>query len=67
MAIRDSMRVSAARYLRPGEHLESVIGAQTTSNYLAVLTGAAPFHGAAPRAPCQEDVLTTARLLVRQP
>lgn len=39
MAIRDSMTVSAAQYLRPGGHLESVIGAQTTSNYLAVLTG----------------------------
>jgi hypothetical protein len=39
MAIRDSMRVSAAPYLRPGERLETVIGAQTTSNYLAALTG----------------------------
>jgi hypothetical protein len=39
MAIRDSMRASASRYLRPGEHLETVFGAQTTSAYFAVLTG----------------------------
>src|SRR5690242_5913594 len=39
MAIRDSMRASATRYLRPGERLEAVIGAQTASAYLAVVTG----------------------------
>jgi hypothetical protein len=39
MAIRDSMRESATRYLRPGERVEAVIGAQTTSAYMAVLTG----------------------------
>ncbi len=39
MAIRDKMRQSAAQYLRPGERLESVIGAQTRSNYLVIATG----------------------------
>jgi hypothetical protein len=39
MAIRDSMRASAAQYLRPGERLEAVIGAQTSSQYLLVATG----------------------------
>jgi hypothetical protein len=39
MAIRDSMKASAAQYLRPGEHLEVVIGAQTASQYLLALTG----------------------------
>jgi hypothetical protein len=39
MAIRDSMKASAAQYLRPGEHLEAVIGAQTASQYLLAMTG----------------------------
>jgi hypothetical protein len=39
MAIRDKMRHSAAQYLQPGEQLEAVIGAQTRSNYLIVVSG----------------------------
>src|SRR5262249_54842139 len=39
MSIHDSMRSSAAQYLRPGEHLVTVIGAQTASQYLAAITG----------------------------
>ena len=39
MALRDSMRDSAAQYLRPGEPIQAVIGAQTASQYLAALTG----------------------------
>lgn len=39
MALRDSMRDSAAPYLRPGEPLQAVIGAQTASQWLAGLTG----------------------------
>jgi hypothetical protein len=39
MAIRDSMRSSAAAYLRPGECVQAVIGAQTASQWLAVVGG----------------------------
>jgi len=39
MALRDSMRESAAQYLRPGEPIQAVIGAQTASQWLAALTG----------------------------
>jgi hypothetical protein len=39
MALRDSMRESAAAYLRPGEPIQAVIGAQTASQWLAGLTG----------------------------
>ena len=39
MALRDSMRESAAQYLRPGEPIQAVIGAQTSSQWLAALTG----------------------------
>ena len=39
MALRDSMRESAAQYLRPGEPIQAVIGAQTASQWLAGLTG----------------------------
>lgn len=39
MAIRDKMRRSAAQYLQPGEQLEAVVGAQTRSNYLIVVSG----------------------------
>lgn len=39
MALRDSMRDSAAQYLRPGEPIQAVIGAQTASAWLAGLTG----------------------------
>jgi hypothetical protein len=42
MAIRDKMAASAAPYLQPGEQLQSVIGAQTKSQYLIML-GYLPF------------------------
>jgi hypothetical protein len=39
MALRDSMRNSAAPYLRPGEPVQAVFGAPTASQWLAPLTG----------------------------
>ena len=45
MALRDSMRDSAAQYLRPGEPIQAVIGAQTASQWLAALTGFFVFLG----------------------
>jgi hypothetical protein len=39
VALRDSMRDSAAPYLHPGETSQAVFGAQTASQYLAALTG----------------------------
>jgi hypothetical protein len=45
MAIRDSMRSSAAAYLQPGECVQAVIGAQTASQRLAVLSGLFLFPG----------------------
>jgi hypothetical protein len=39
VALRDSMRNSATQYLRPGEPVLAVIGAQTSSQWLAALTG----------------------------
>lgn len=39
MALRDSMRASATPFLRPGEPVQAVIGAQTASQWLAALTG----------------------------
>ena len=45
MALRDSMRDSAAQYLRPGEPIQAVIGAQTASQYVAALTGIFIFLG----------------------
>ncbi len=39
MALRDAMRESAAQYLRPGEPIQAVFGAQTASPLLAGLTG----------------------------
>jgi hypothetical protein len=39
LTLRDSMRDSAAQYLRPGEPVQAVIGAQTASQWLAGLTG----------------------------
>jgi hypothetical protein len=39
VALRDSMRDSAAQYLQPGEPVQAVIGAQTASQWLAGLTG----------------------------
>jgi hypothetical protein len=45
MALRDSMRTSAAAYLQPGEPVQAVIGAQTASPMLAALTGVFVFLG----------------------
>ena len=45
MALRDSMRESAAQYLQPGESIQAVIGAQTASQWLAALTGFLVFLG----------------------
>jgi hypothetical protein len=39
------MRESAAQYLRPGEPVQAVIGAQTASQWLAALTGVFVFLG----------------------
>ncbi len=45
MALRDTMRSSAAQYLQPGEPVQAVIGAQTASQWLAALTGVFLFLG----------------------
>ena len=45
MALRDSMRESAAPYLRPDETVQAVFGAQTASQWLAALTGIFVFLG----------------------
>jgi hypothetical protein len=45
MALRDSMADSAAQYLRPGESIQAVIGAQTASQWVAALTGFLAFLG----------------------
>ena len=45
MALRDDMRDSATQYLRPGEQIQAVIGAQTASQWLAALTGIFVFLG----------------------
>ena len=45
MALRDTMRSSAAQYLQPGEQVQAVIGAQTASQWLAALTGIFVFLG----------------------
>jgi cytosine/adenosine deaminase-related metal-dependent hydrolase len=45
MALRDSMRESAAPYLHPGEPIQAVIGAQTASQYMAALGGIFVFLG----------------------
>jgi hypothetical protein len=45
MALRDSMRSSAAQFLEPGEPIQAVIGAQTASQWLAALTGVFVFLG----------------------
>ena len=39
MALRDSMRDSAAEYLQPGETVQAVMGAQTASQWMVPLTG----------------------------
>lgn len=45
MALRDTMRSSAAQYLQPDEPIQAVIGAQTASQWLAALTGIFVFLG----------------------
>jgi hypothetical protein len=45
MALRDTMRSTAAQFLRPGEPIQAVIGAQTASQWLAALTGVFVFLG----------------------
>jgi hypothetical protein len=45
MALRDTMAESAAQYLRPGEQIQAVIGAQTASQWVAALTGIFVFLG----------------------
>jgi hypothetical protein len=45
VALRDQMRESAAQYLRPGEQIQSVFGAQTASQYMAALGGIFIFLG----------------------
>ena len=45
MALRDTMAESAAQYLRPGEQIQAVIGAQTASQWIAALTGIFVFLG----------------------
>jgi hypothetical protein len=45
VALRDTMRDSAAQYLRPGEPVQAVVGAQTASQWLAALTGFFVFLG----------------------
>jgi hypothetical protein len=45
MAIRDSMRSSAAAHLRPGERVQAVIGAQTASPRVAAFGGFFRFPG----------------------
>jgi hypothetical protein len=38
VAVRDKMRANAAHLLQPGETIQAVFGAQTKSQYLAMLT-----------------------------
>lgn len=45
MALRDSMRDSVSPYLRDGEQIQAVLGAQTASQWLAALTGVLIFLG----------------------
>jgi hypothetical protein len=45
MALRDSMRDSAAEYLRPGETVQAVLGAQTASQLVAAVSGVFLFLG----------------------
>ena len=45
MAIRDAMGASVQPFLRDGEQLQAVIGAQTASAYVAGIAGALPFLG----------------------
>jgi hypothetical protein len=45
MALRDKQLESAAPYLRPGEPVQAVFGAQTASQWLAALGGVFVFLG----------------------
>ena len=45
MALRDSMLTSATPFLRPGEPVQAIFGAQTASQWLAALTGIFVFLG----------------------
>src|ERR1700734_834423 len=45
MSLRDKQLESAAPYLRPGEPVQAVFGAQTASQWLAALTGGFVFLG----------------------
>ena len=45
MALRDRMRSSTAQFLPPGEPIQAVIGAQTASQWLALITGILFFLG----------------------
>jgi hypothetical protein len=38
MAIRDKMRANAAPFLQPGEEIQAVFGAQTTSQWFALIS-----------------------------
>ena len=40
MALRDKMSASASQYLRPGEHIQAVFGAQTTGPMMFFFVGA---------------------------
>ena len=61
MALRDSMRESAAQYLRPGESIQAIFGAQTASQWLAALTGVFVFLGLNPY---RIVVVTEQRILI---
>ncbi|HEY1919329.1 MAG TPA: hypothetical protein VGH27_27480 [Streptosporangiaceae bacterium] len=45
MALRDDMRNSVAPYLRPGETVQAVFGAQTASQWVGALAGVFIFLG----------------------
>jgi hypothetical protein len=45
MSLRNSMCTSVTPYLHPGEPVQAVIGAQTSSQFFAVLTGIFAFLG----------------------
>src|SRR5438876_8812870 len=38
MAIRDKLRENAARLLQPGETIQAIMGAQTTSQWLSLIS-----------------------------
>lgn len=45
MALRDTMRESAAPYLKPDETVQTVFGGQTASQYVAAISGVLLFLG----------------------